>query len=66
MVAWRTLPFGLTERELEETCNPVDRQCHIDQPRKTGASVTQRQANDKLGHDEPVPGRALLVICWID
>jgi hypothetical protein len=56
----------MTERELEETCNPVDRQCHIDQPRKTGASVTRRQAKDKLGHDDPVPGRALPVICWID
>jgi len=56
----------MSERELEETCNPVDRQFHIDQPRKTGASVTRRQAKDKLGHDDPVPGYALLVICWID
>jgi hypothetical protein len=56
----------MTERELEETCNPVDRQCHIDQPRKTGASVTRWQAKDKLGHDDPVPGYALPLICGID
>lgn len=56
----------MTERELEETGNPVDRQCQVDQPRKTGASVTQRQAIDKLADNHPVPGGAFQTTLWID